>query len=170
MFSVKIPLLSRRAREIYAVWPLMLWHVLECKYRGWVEIASPPCRVQDAHPRPKIPQCYEKMQISFLRSSPRRKGEIREKARQLQLLSAFCTSSVSFLFFGGAGPGRGIRISLVVWGILGLGTFCTCKAMRRSQGLFFFDIVYVFFLPPRFCQRVPAFWTQNLGLKSVNLG
>ena len=32
---------------------------------------------------------------------------------------------------------------------------------------------YVFFLPPLFCQRVPAFWTQNLGknrLISANLG
>ena len=34
-------------------------------------------------------------------------------------------------------------------------------------------LIYVFFLPPLFCQRIPAFWTQNLGknrLISANLG
>ena len=28
---------------------------------------------------------------------------------------------------------------------------------------------YVFFLPPLFCQRIPAFWTQNLGQNRLKM-
>ena len=36
-----------------------------------------------------------------------------------------------------------------------------------------FQVSYVFFLPPLFCQRIPALWMQNLGknrLISASLG
>ena len=47
---------------------------------------------------------------------------------------------------------------------------------KSSKGPFLWknsSFIYVFFLPPLFCQRIPAFWTQSLGknrLISANVG
>ena len=41
--SVKVPLFCRRARDVYAIWPLILWHLFGASFWLWggiVELVS----------------------------------------------------------------------------------------------------------------------------------